>query len=143
MKHFGKGAQAVPYIQIELDRDLYESKADEISAAIHAAQWELPELGIPESDLFQVFHPREPGEIVFDPQYNGVDRQNLIVLQVLLVYRHPISQKQALYANIVAKLGEVGIRPEDILIILLENGFEDWKLSDATEAARAVLAAEH
>lgn len=132
----------MPYIQIELDQELYETKRDEISAAIHAAQWELPELGIPKSDLFQIFRPREKGEIVFDPTYNGVDRKNLIVIQVLLVYRHPVSQKRDLYANIVKKLGEVGIRSEDILISMVENGFEDWKLSDVTDEAKAILAAE-
>ncbi|MFC4243248.1 tautomerase family protein [Gryllotalpicola reticulitermitis] len=132
----------MPYIQIELDEELYEAKGDEISAAIHAAQWEQPELGIPQSDLFQIFRPRKAGEIVFDPSYNSVDRRALIVLQVLLVYRHPLSQKRALYEQIVAKLGALGIRSEDILISLVENGFEDWKLGDATEAAKAALAAE-
>ncbi|HEY0247074.1 MAG TPA: tautomerase family protein [Gryllotalpicola sp.] len=132
----------MPYIQIELDEELYARKGDEIGAAIHAAQWELPELGIPRSDLFQIFRPRAAGEIVFDPTYNGVDRRSLIVIQVLLVYRHPITQKRALYENIVKKLGELGIRSEDILISLVENGFEDWKLSEETDAAKAILAAE-
>jgi hypothetical protein len=131
----------MPYIQIELDEELYAAKRDEISAAIHAAQWELPELGIPQSDLFQIFRPRRRGEIVFDPTYNGVDRRSLIVLQVLLVRRHPVSQKRDLYANIVRKLGETGIRPEDILISITENGFEDWKLSDVTDEVSSILAA--
>jgi hypothetical protein len=131
----------MPYIQIELDEGLYAAKRDEISAAIHAAQWELPELGIPQSDLFQIFRPRRGGEIVFDPTYNGVDRRGLIVLQVLLVRRHPVSQKRDLYANIVRKLGETGIRPEDILISITENGFEDWKLSDVTDEVSSILAA--
>ena len=131
----------MPYIQIELDEELYAAKRDEISAAIHAAQWELPELGIPQSDLFQIFRPRRGSEIVFDPTYNDVDRRSLIVLQVLLVRRHPVSQKRDLYANIIRKLGETGIRPEDILISITENGFEDWKLSDVTDEVSSILAA--
>ncbi len=130
----------MPYIQIELDEQLYHAKRDEISAAVHAAQWELPELGIPRSDLFQIFRPRAAGELIFDPTYNGVDRRSLVLIQILLVYRHPVSQKRDLYANIVAKLHEVGIRPEDILISVVENGFEDWKLDDVTQEAASILA---
>jgi hypothetical protein len=130
----------MPYIQIDLDRELFDDSRDDISTAIHSAQVELPELGIPESDKFQIFRPREKGELVFSPSYNGVDRQSLIVIQITLVRRHPLSQKQALYANIIAKLGELGIRSEDILIAMTENGFEDWKLGDVNERVNRALA---
>ena len=132
----------MPYIQIELDKKLYDEKRDAISDAIHSAQVELTELGIPEGDKFQIFRPREPGESVFDPSYNSVDRQNLLLIQITLVRRHPVSQKHDLNANIVKKLGEIGIRAEDILISMTENGFEDWKLGDVTDEVKALLAAE-
>jgi phenylpyruvate tautomerase PptA (4-oxalocrotonate tautomerase family) len=134
-----KGVGTMPYIQIDLDRRLYDEQRDAISDAIHSAQVELPELGIPQSDKFQIFRPREAGETVFDPTYGGVDRQNLIVIQITLVRRHPLSQKKDLFANIVRKLGELGIRPEDILIALTENGFEDWKLGEQTAEAKRIL----
>jgi len=129
----------MPFIQIDLDQKLYDDKRDEISAAVHRSQWEMPELGIPESDKFQAFRPHGPGELVFDPDYNGVDRQNLVVLQVLSVHRYPASLKFDFYRNLVKHLGTVGIRPEDILIAFIENGYEDWKLNDVTEAAEREL----
>jgi hypothetical protein len=129
----------MPYIQIDLDRGLYDSRRTEISNAIHSAQVELVELGIPESDKFQVFRPHEEGETVFSPTYNDVDRRSLMIIQITLVRRHPVSQKRDLYANIVKKLGEIGIRGEDVLIAITENGFEDWKLGDINEQVNQIL----
>lgn len=129
----------MPFIQIDIDEDLYSAKADAISDAVHRAQVEMEALGIPEGDKFQAFRPHGPGEVVFDPGYNGVDRRALVVLQILSVHRYPASLKFDFYLNLVRHLESVGIRADDILIVFLENGFEDWKLGDITEAAVAEL----
>jgi hypothetical protein len=39
---------------------------------------------------------------------------------------HSVAAKQRLFASIVEHLGVVGVRAEDILIAVVENGFEDW-----------------
>ena len=63
----------MPLIQIDLDRELFDSLGDKLSDAVHQAQ--LDALDIPSDDLFQVFTPHGPGELRFDPGYNGVDLQ--------------------------------------------------------------------
>ncbi|MGH3165068.1 MAG: tautomerase family protein, partial [Trebonia sp.] len=75
---------------------------------------------------FQVFRPREAGELVFDPGYGGVDRRDLIVIQVLMVHMHSVELKRELYRHIVTRLSAIGIRREDIQIAVTENGYEDW-----------------
>ena len=70
----------MPLIQIDLDRELFDSLGDKLSAAIHQAQ--LDALDIPSNDRFQVFTPHGPGELRFDPEYNGVDRQRLVLPEV-------------------------------------------------------------
>jgi hypothetical protein len=114
----------MPLIQIDLDQDLFDSHGDGLSAAIHKAQ--LDALDIPSDDLFQVFTPHGPGELKFDPGYNGVDRQRLLLLRITMVHMYSVAAKQRLYASLVERLGEAGVRPEDILISVVENGFEDW-----------------
>lgn len=114
----------MPLIQVDLDRSLYEASHAAIGDAIHEAQIEA--LGIPADDRFQVFRPHGDGELKFDPGYNGVDRQNLVLIQVTAVHMYPVAVKRRFFETVAAKLAPLGIRTEDVLISLVENGFEDW-----------------
>jgi hypothetical protein len=114
----------MPLVQVDLDRQLFESKHTEISQALHAAQ--LDALGVPEDDLFQVFTPHGAAELKFDPGYNGVDRQQLLLIRMTMVHMYSVEKKKALFTAIRDRLGSCGVRPEDILVCLVENGFEDW-----------------
>ncbi|MFL6064710.1 MAG: tautomerase family protein [Friedmanniella sp.] len=114
----------MPLIQIDLDRELFDTHGDQLSAAVHKAQ--IDALDIPSDDLFQVFTPHGPGELRFDPGYNGVDRQQLLLLRITMVHMYDLATKQRLFRAIVERFAEAGIRPEDILISVVENGVEDW-----------------
>jgi hypothetical protein len=105
----------VPLIQVDLERELFDSLHQELSTAIHKAQIEA--LGVAPDDLFQVFRPHDAGELKFDPRYNDVDRQHLVLIRITMVH---------MYSAIVEGLGQHSVRPEDILISVVENGFEDW-----------------
>jgi hypothetical protein len=114
----------VPLIQIDLDRELYEASGGVLSDAVHQAQ--IDALGIPADDRFQVFTPHGPGELVFDPSYNGVERRSLVLVRITMVHMYSVATKQGLYRAIVERFGAAGVRPEDVLISVTENGFEDW-----------------
>jgi phenylpyruvate tautomerase PptA (4-oxalocrotonate tautomerase family) len=114
----------MPLVQVDLPRALFDEKGGKISSEIHQAL--IDSLAIPADDKFQVFRPRDEGEIVFDPGYNGVDRRSLILIQVLMVHMYPVDRKRELYRHIVTRLDAIGVRPEDIQIAVSENGYEDW-----------------
>jgi len=114
----------VPLIQVDLDRGVFDKSHEDIGNAIHDAQIEA--LGIPADDRFQIFHPHDTGELKFDSGYNGVDRRSLLVIQVIAVHMYPVATKQAFIRAVVQKLEPLGIRPQDVLISLTENGYEDW-----------------
>lgn len=129
----------MPLIQIDLDQSLYDAKKDEISREIHQAQVEIEALGIPVDDKFQVFRPRGAGELVFDPSFNGVDRRSLVLIQILTVHRYPVVLKEQLYLNLIRRLAGIGIRPDDVLIALVENGYEDWKPGALADEVKSEL----
>lgn len=114
----------MPLIQIDLDREVFDSLGEQLSSAVHQAQ--LDTLDIPADDLFQVFTPHGPGELRFDPGYNGVDRQRLVLMRVTMVHMYPVSTKRRFFEAVAKRFDEVGVRPEDLLISVVENGFEDW-----------------
>ena len=114
----------MPLIQVDLARDTFDKHRGAIGNAIHDAQ--ITALGIPSDDRFQIFSPHDDGELSFDPGYNGVDRRNLLVIRVVAVHMYSVATKQQFFRAVVERLEPLGIRPEDVLISLTENGFEDW-----------------
>ena len=91
---------------------------------MHQAQ--LDALDIPSDDLFQIFTPHGPGELRFDPGYNGVDRQRLLLLRITMVHMYPGRDEAAPVPGHRRAVRDAGVRAEDILISVVENGYEDW-----------------
>lgn len=114
----------MPLIQIDLDRELYDAVGEQLAEGVHQAQ--IDALDIPADDRFQVFTPHGAGELKFDPGYGGVDRRRLVLVRITMVHMYSVATKQRLYRAIVERFGEAGVRAEDILISVVENGFEDW-----------------
>lgn len=114
----------MPTVQIDLRRDLYAAKGPEISRAIHAGLMEG--LDMPQDDLFQVFRPHEEGEIVFSPTFGGVDRRDLVMLRITMVHMFAPDTKVRMYHAVARHLEAAGVRHEDLLISVVEVGFEDW-----------------
>ncbi|RYY58174.1 MAG: hypothetical protein EOO05_17225 [Chitinophagaceae bacterium] len=114
----------MPLVQVDMSRAMYTKYAKAMSDEIQKAC--IEELAAPANDKFQVFRPREEGELVFDPTYGNVDRQDLVLIQVLMVHKYSADIKRKFYKNVVLKLEALGIRRQDIQIAVTENGFEDW-----------------
>ncbi len=114
----------MPLVQIDLDRSLM-SKKDEISDAMHQAFLDS-DLQVPEADKFQIFRPHDSGELVADPTYNNVERRSVTYIHVTMVHKYPVDAKSRLFRNIAERMEGCGLRREDLLICVVENGFEDW-----------------
>ncbi len=114
----------MPMVQVDLRRDLFEEKGTAISQAIHAGLVEG--LDMPDDDLFQVFRPHEAGELVFSPGFAGADRRDLVMLRITMVHMFPVEAKRQMYACVVRQLEKVGVRHDDVLISVVEVGYEDW-----------------
>jgi len=111
-------------IQCDLSRALFESKGERISQAIH--QGLIAGLDMSEDDLFQVFRPHDPGELVFSATFGAVDRRDFVLIRVTMVHMFSVDDKQRMFREIVRRLEDAGVRHEDVLICILETGFEDW-----------------
>ncbi len=89
-------------------------------------------LGVPEADNFHIVaaHPR--GDLVYDPTYLGVARTDgIVVIQVTLNAGRSVPLKQAFYARVAQRLHEeLGVRPQDVLVSLVEVAKENWSFGD-------------
>jgi phenylpyruvate tautomerase PptA (4-oxalocrotonate tautomerase family) len=82
---------------------------------------------VPANSRFYLFIRLERDEIVADPSYGGVTRsENLIIIEITLNAGRTLEVKKALYAGIASRLESAGVRPDDVVISLIEVTKENW-----------------
>lgn len=100
-------------------------KRKAISDGIHAAMIEV--LGIPEDDRFHVFNELPEGNMFHDDIAFGKPRSEHFMFITLSFNQRSAAQKDALYAALVAHLGQrAAVAPEDLLVRVLETARENW-----------------
>ncbi|MFC9241593.1 tautomerase family protein [Streptomyces decoyicus] len=97
---------------------------------MHRAMMEA--LKIPEGDRFQVVTEHDPGEIVYDRSFLGIERSDgIIMIQITLAAGRNREAKTALYGTIVKLLsGELDVRPDDVFVSLLEAPTENFSFGN-------------
>jgi phenylpyruvate tautomerase PptA (4-oxalocrotonate tautomerase family) len=83
---------------------------------------------VPEGDRFMTVSEHDDADFVYDPGYLGIRRSDdLVMIQLTVSNTRPVEQKKQLYRRIVERLTEnPGLRPEDVLINLVEVLPENW-----------------
>lgn len=89
-------------------------------------------INVPEADNFHIVTTHAPGDLVYDPNYLGVQRSDgIVVVQVTLNGGRTVEMKQAFYALLAQRLHEqLGVRPQDVLVSLVEVAKENWSFGD-------------
>jgi phenylpyruvate tautomerase PptA (4-oxalocrotonate tautomerase family) len=112
----------MPFVKIYYRRDIH-ADTKPIGDAIHEAL--VAQASVPRDDRFQVFLPLD--NIVADPAYGGVQRSDrLVIVEITLNAGRTIEIKKSLYADIARRLDAAGIRPDDVMISLVEVTKENW-----------------
>lgn len=101
-----------------------------IGDAVYTAMRET--LNVPENDRFQIITEHSGEDLVYDPGYLGIARTDGIVfVQVFLRRGRTVEMKQAFYRRTAELLhANAGVRPEDVLITLVENEAPDWSFGN-------------
>ena len=118
----------MPLVRIDLSAHRPPAVRRAVADGVHQALVEV--IGIPAGDRFQIVTPHDPDELIFDPSYLGVDRQDVVYVQITLVQGRPQKLKLDLYRRIAELLAEAGVRPEDVVITLVENALDNWSVGN-------------
>jgi len=88
-------------------------------------------VNVPADDRFHILTEHASG-LIFDAHYLDIERSpNSVAIQITLRKGRTVEMKQALYRRIVENLAmQPGVRPEDILICLVENDLADWSFGN-------------
>ena len=83
---------------------------------------------VPEEDRFMTITEHDEDNFGYSASYLGIARSaDLVMIQLTVSNTRPVEKKQALYRRIVENLAaDPGLRPEDVLINLVEVLPENW-----------------
>jgi 4-oxalocrotonate tautomerase len=118
----------MPLVRIDLRRGRPAEERRAIADAVHAALVEA--IGIPEQDRFQVVTEHDADALIFDPSYLGIARSDKVVfIQIAISVGRPVDKRIAIFERIAARLKGL-VRPEDVLVNLLETQKENWSFGN-------------
>ena len=87
---------------------------------------------VPEEDRFMTITEHDDADFSYSKSYLGIARSDdLVMIQITANNTRTVERKKALYRQIVANLStNPGVRPEDILINLVEVLPENWSFGN-------------
>lgn len=116
----------MPLVRIALREGTTPEYRRAVGDSIHRALVEA--IGIPEKDHFQVITEHTPHDLVYDPQYLGIERSDKVIfVQITLSAGRKPGEKKRLFKRMSELLAiSPGLRPEDLLVNLVEVAWENW-----------------
>jgi phenylpyruvate tautomerase PptA (4-oxalocrotonate tautomerase family) len=120
----------MPLVRISLREGKPETYRRALADGIHRAM--VDAINVPPLDRFQVITEYPAESLNYDPAYLGIVRSDDVVfVQITLNAGRSTEQKRALYARMAELLqASPGLRPQDLLISLVEVSRENWSFGD-------------
>jgi 4-oxalocrotonate tautomerase len=120
----------MPLTRISLRRGKPGAYRRAVADNVYAAMRETFE--VPDDDRFMVVSEHEETNFMYGRRYLGIDRSDdLLIIQLTVSNTRTVEQKKALYRTIVQRLAkDPGVRPQDVLISLVEVGKENWSFGN-------------
>jgi 4-oxalocrotonate tautomerase len=120
----------MPLVRVDLRSGKSPEYRKAICDSIYAAMRET--FNVPEEDRFMVVSEHNGNDLSFSSSYMNIPRsEGFVMIQLTVSNTRTVEQKKALYARIVALLGEnPGVRPQDIFINLVQVTTEDWSFGN-------------
>ena len=120
----------MPLVRISLCEGTTPEYRKAIAEGVHQAIVEA--MAVPAKDRFQVISEYKAGDLIYDADYLDVKRSGKIVfVQITLSTGRKPGQKRALFKRMTELLAKSpGLRPEDLLINLIEVSWENWSFGN-------------
>jgi phenylpyruvate tautomerase PptA (4-oxalocrotonate tautomerase family) len=120
----------MPLVRISLLKGKPASYRRKVGDAVHQAMVET--IDVPAKDRFQLITEHDPEDFVYDREFLGIARsRDLVIVQITLAFGRSLHLKRSLYRVIAERLGTAaGLRPEDVLVNLVEVARENWSFGN-------------
>ena len=120
----------MPFVRIDLSKQYPDGVAQQAGDIIFQAMRE--HINVPEDDKFQVITKHDTNELVIPKSYLGIEySEGIIFIQVTLNEGRTTEMKQQFYKAInEALVAKLKLRPQDIVINLVEVNKENWSFGN-------------
>jgi phenylpyruvate tautomerase PptA (4-oxalocrotonate tautomerase family) len=119
----------MPFARIDVRKGKDAAYRQKIGRVVYEA---MISVGVPLNDRFQVVNEHGADDFLFDADYLGIHRtDDLVMIQVTWNEGRTVEQKKAFFKAIADGLkSAIGLRPEDVLIHLIEVKKENWSFGN-------------
>jgi len=120
----------MPLVRISLLKGKPASYRRKVGDAVHQAM--VATIDVPAKDRFQLITEHDAEDFIYDREYLGIARsRDLVMIQMTISFGRSLHLKRALYRAITERLAAaVQLRPEDVLINLVETAKENWSFGN-------------
>jgi phenylpyruvate tautomerase PptA (4-oxalocrotonate tautomerase family) len=120
----------MPFVRIDLSKKHPDGFAQRVGDIIFQVMRE--HINVPEDDKFQVITRHDTDELVIPKSYLGIEySEGIIFIQVTLNEGRTTDMKKAFYKAICEGLANnLKVRPQDIVINLVEVSKENWSFGN-------------
>jgi 4-oxalocrotonate tautomerase len=120
----------MPLVRIALRQGKTAAYHRKLADCVRQAMVET--MNVPPQDRFQIVTEHTADALIYDPSYLGINRtDDVVFVQITLNAGRTVDMKKAFYRRMVELfVKEVQLRPEDVLISLVEVAKEDWSFGN-------------
>jgi len=124
------GETEMPFVRIFLRAGTTSEYRKALGDGVHRAL--VKAIAIPPDDRFQVISEHVAADLIYDPQYLGVQRSDRIVfVQITMSQGRKPQQKRKLFKRMAEVLEESpGLARQDLLVSVLETSWENWSFGN-------------
>jgi phenylpyruvate tautomerase PptA (4-oxalocrotonate tautomerase family) len=119
----------MPLVRISLKRGAVPQFGIKVGEVVYRTMREV--IDVPINDNFQVVTEHDEG-LVYDPGYLNIRRTDgIVIIQITMSEGRTTAVKQQLYRTLAQRLeAELGVRPSDVFVNLVEVRKENWSFGD-------------
>ena len=120
----------MPFVRIDLSKKHPEGFAQQVGEIVYEVM--TTHINVPKDDKFQVITKHESQELVMPKSYLGIEySDNIVFIQITLNEGRTTEMKKMFYKAICEGLVEkLKVRPQDIVINLVEVNKENWSFGN-------------
>jgi 4-oxalocrotonate tautomerase len=120
----------MPFVRIDISAQHPEGFGQQVGNIVYEVMTE--HIHVPADDKFQVITKHDRAELVVPKSYLGIEySENIIFIQVTLNEGRSTEMKKIFYKAICHSLVEkLTVRPQDIVISLIEVNKENWSFGN-------------
>ena len=119
----------MPLVRIALLRGP-EGLGRQVGAVVYRTM--VDTIDVPKKDNFQVITEHSKDTLVFDREYMDIPRSDgFVSVQITMSEGRSLEKKRLFYRTLAERLqSELGVRPEDLFINLVEVKKENWSFGN-------------